>query len=35
MKMMCERLVRYTFARTSTARSGQTDKITTVYLFVC
>jgi hypothetical protein len=35
MKMMCELLAQYIFARTSMTGSGQTDINTTVYLFVC
>jgi len=35
MNTMCELLDQYMFARTSTTGNGQTDIITTVYLFVC
>jgi len=33
MKLMCEGLDHYMFARISTTRKGQTDIITTAYLF--
>ena len=35
MNQTCEFLEQYNFARTGTTHNGQTDKITTVYLFVC